>query len=84
MKGTSQMFEDWKLELENNKTLDIKNNSKKNNIGVAYIGINSIIKGFKARSNLIRDENNNLVTDINGLLNRWKNYFYKLFNLRKY
>jgi hypothetical protein len=43
--------------------------------------INVIKISFERRSYLIREENENLVSSIDDLLNRRRNYFDKLFNV---
>jgi hypothetical protein len=37
----------------------------------------------QARSNLVRDENGHLLADSHNILNRWKNYFTQLLNVRR-
>ncbi|XP_018344902.1 PREDICTED: uncharacterized protein LOC108750139 [Trachymyrmex septentrionalis] len=40
-----------------------------------------IRKGFQARTEMVKDENDNLVTDTTAVLNTWKNYFDRLLNV---
>jgi hypothetical protein len=46
-------------------------NSKNKNIRDQYRGINYIKRGYQPRSNLVEDENGDLLAD-NHILNRWK------------
>jgi hypothetical protein len=46
-----------------------------------YRGVNEFKKCYKPRSNLIGDENGDLLTDSHNILNRWKNCFYQLLNV---
>jgi hypothetical protein len=49
-------------------------NSKNKDIRDLYIRIN-VFKGcYQCRSNLVRDENGDLLADSHSILNRWKNY----------
>jgi hypothetical protein len=38
-----------------------------------YRGINEFEKGYQPRTNLIKDENGDLLSDSHSVLNRWKN-----------
>jgi hypothetical protein len=46
-----------------------------------YRGINEFRKGYKATTSLVKDENENLLSDYDSLLNRWKNCFILLLNV---
>jgi hypothetical protein len=37
--------------------------------------------GYQRRSNLVKDENGDLLADSNTILNRWKKYFSQLLNV---
>jgi hypothetical protein len=37
--------------------------------------MNEFKKGYQPRINIIKDENDNLLTDPHSVLNRWKNFF---------
>jgi hypothetical protein len=39
-----------------------------------YRGINDFKRGYQPRSNLVKDENGDLLADSHNILNRWKNY----------
>jgi hypothetical protein len=49
--------------------------SKNNNIRNLYRGINEFKKGYQPRSNLVKDENGDLLADFHNILNRWKNNY---------
>jgi hypothetical protein len=46
-----------------------------------YRGINEFKWGYQPRSNLVKDENGNLLADSQKILNKWNNYFSHLFNV---
>jgi hypothetical protein len=56
-------------------------NSKNKNIRVLYRGINEFKSGYQPRSNLLKDENCDLLADSHNTLNRRKNYFSQLLNV---
>jgi hypothetical protein len=51
------------------------------NIRGLHRGINEFKKGYQHRSNLVKDENGDLLADSHNILNRWKNYFSQLLNV---
>jgi hypothetical protein len=56
-------------------------NSKNKNIRELYRGINEFRRGYQPRSNLIKDENDDLHLDPNTIVNRWRSYFSQLLNV---
>jgi hypothetical protein len=49
-----------------------------------YRGINEFKISYKPRSNLVKDDNCNLLADsCKYILNRWKNYFSQLLNVHR-
>jgi hypothetical protein len=56
-------------------------NSKNKNIVDLYRGINEFKWGYQPRSNLVKDENCDLLADSNTNLDRWKRYFSQLLNV---
>jgi hypothetical protein len=46
-------------------------------------GINEFKSGYQPRSNLVKDENGDLLADPHKILNRWKNYIYQLLTLHR-
>jgi hypothetical protein len=47
-----------------------------------YRGINEFKKVYQPRTNLVKDERHDLLADPHRILNRWKNYFRELLNVR--
>jgi hypothetical protein len=60
---------------------ELATNSKNKNIGDLYRGINGFKKGYQPRNNIKKDENGDLLADSHNILNRWKNYFFRLMNV---
>jgi hypothetical protein len=58
-------------------------NSKNKNIRYLHRGINELTKGCQSRSNLVKDENGDLLADPHNILNRWKSHFSQLLNVRR-
>jgi hypothetical protein len=56
-------------------------NSKNKNIRDLYRGINEFKRGYQPQSNLVKDENGDLLADSDNIFNRWKNYFSQLLNV---
>jgi hypothetical protein len=46
-----------------------------------YRGINVCKKGYQPRSNLVKDENDDLLADLHNISNRGKNYFCELLSV---
>jgi hypothetical protein len=46
-----------------------------------YRSINDFKKGYQPRTNTVKDEKGDLVTDSHSILARWRNHFSQLFNL---
>jgi hypothetical protein len=55
-------------------------NIKNKNITDLCRGINEFKWGYRSRSNLVKDENGDLLTGSHNSLHRWKNYFSQLLN----
>jgi hypothetical protein len=53
------------------------------NIRDMYRGINDFMRGYQLRSNLVKDENGDLLADFHSILNRWKNYFSQLLTVHR-
>jgi hypothetical protein len=43
-----------------------------------YKGVNKFKKGYQLRTNIVRDEQSDLVTDYCSILARWRNHFSQL------
>jgi hypothetical protein len=59
------------------KINELATHSKNKNIRDLYRGINDF-KGYQPRTNLVKDENGDVLADSHNTLNRWKNYFSQL------
>jgi hypothetical protein len=46
-----------------------------------YRSINEFKRGNQPRTNIIKDENGNLLADPQNVLNRWKNFFNQVLNV---
>ena len=57
------------------------NNSKIKNIRDLYRGINDFKKDYQPRTNIIKDENGDLVTDSHSTLAMWRNHFSQPLNV---
>ena len=75
------MFKIKKRQYLKRKIEEIDENCKSSNVRGTYMGINNFRKGFQARTEMVKDENDNLVTDTTAVLNTWKNYFDRLLNV---
>jgi hypothetical protein len=51
------------------------------NIRHLFRGINDFKKGCWPRNNIVKDENDDLVTDSHSILGRWKNHFSQSLNV---
>jgi hypothetical protein len=62
---------------------ELATNSKNKNIRVMYRGITEFKRGYQPRSNLMKDENGDLLADSHNVLSRWKNFFSQLLNVHR-
>jgi hypothetical protein len=60
-----------------------RENSNNKNIRDLYNGINEFKRGYQRRSNLVNDEDRELLTNSHNILNRWNNYFSQLLNAHR-
>jgi hypothetical protein len=77
----SRHFRNKNREYLKGKINELAMNSKKKNIRDLYRGINEFRRGYHPRSNLVKDENGNLLADANNTVNRWKGYFSEFLNV---
>jgi hypothetical protein len=54
---------------------ETENNSTTRNISDLYRGISDFKKGYQPRTNTLKDDKVDLLTDIYSILARWGNYF---------
>jgi hypothetical protein len=59
----------------NGKINELETNSEIKDTVNSYKGINEFNKGYQPRTNLVKDENGNLLADSHSTLNRLRNYF---------
>jgi hypothetical protein len=78
---TSRTFRNKKREYLKGKINELVTNNKNKNIRDLYRGINEFKKGYKPRINIIKDENGNLLTRPQSVLNRCKNFFNQVLNV---
>ncbi|PNF13602.1 hypothetical protein B7P43_G17919 [Cryptotermes secundus] len=76
---TSRHFRSKKKEYLKGKTDELAMNSK--NIRDLYRGINYFKRGSWPSSNLVKDENGDVLVDSHNILNRWRNYLSQLLNV---
>jgi hypothetical protein len=74
----SRHFRNKKRDILKDKINELAMNSMNKNITDLYRGINKFKGGYQPRSNLMEDENGDLLDDSHNILNRWKNYFSQL------
>ena len=63
------------------KIEELETNSKINNIGDLYRGINYVKKGYQPRTGIVKDEKGDLVADSHSIMARWRNYFSQILNV---
>jgi hypothetical protein len=76
----SGTFRTKKGEYLKNKINEFETKSKNKNITDLYRGISEFKKGYQPRTNIIKEENGDLLADPHSIFNRWKNYFCQLLN----
>jgi hypothetical protein len=76
-------FRNKKREYLKEKFNEIELNSKNKNIRDLYRGITEFKKGYKPKTNLVKDERGDLLADPQKIFTRWKNYFCQLLNVQR-
>jgi hypothetical protein len=64
------------------KISEFETNNKNENFRDLYRGINEFKKGYQPRISIIKDENGNLLAIPQSVLNRQKNFFNQVLNVR--
>jgi hypothetical protein len=77
----SKTFRTKKRKYLENKINEPETNRKNKNIRDLHRGINEFKKGYQPRTNMVKEENGDLLADSHSILNRWKNYFCQLLNV---
>jgi hypothetical protein len=71
-----------KREYLKNKINELETKSNNKNIRDLFTGINEFKKGYHPRTNMVKEENDDLLADSHSILNRWKNYYCQLLKIR--
>jgi hypothetical protein len=79
----SRHFKNKKREYLKDKIDELATNNKNKYIRDMYKRINNFKRSNEPRSNLVKDENGDLLADLHNILNRWKKYFSQLWNVHK-
>jgi hypothetical protein len=68
-------FRNKKRQYLRGKINELATNSKNKNISELHRGVNEFKRVYQPRSNLVKDENGDLLADSHSILNMWKNYY---------
>jgi hypothetical protein len=60
---------------------ELETNTKLKNVRDLYRGINYFKKGYQPRTNIVKDEQGDLVVDSHSISARWRNYFSQVLNV---
>jgi hypothetical protein len=77
----SRHFKNKKREYLKDNINELAMNSKNKNTGDLYMGINEFKRGYQPRSNLVKEENGDLLADSSNTVNLWKSYISQLLNV---
>jgi len=66
---------------EKAKIDELETNSKIKNIRDLYRGFSDVKKEYQRRTNIVKDEKGDLVTDCHSILGSWRNHFCQLLNV---
>ena len=69
-----------KFSLNSRNDTELETNSKIKNIMDLYRGISDFKKGYQPRTNIVKDERGDLVTDCQSIVAKWRNHFCQLLN----
>jgi hypothetical protein len=78
---TSRIFRNKKREYLKGKINELETYNKNKNIRDLYRVTNGSKKQYQRRININKDENGNLLTDPQSVLNSWKNVFRQVLNI---
>jgi hypothetical protein len=78
---TSRIFRNKKREYLKGKINELETNNKNKNIRDLYRGINEFKKGYQPRTNIIKDENGNLLADPPVCLEKVEKFFNQVLNV---
>jgi hypothetical protein len=74
-------FRNKKKEYIEAKIDELETNRKMTNVRYLYRGINAFQKGIQPRTNTVKDEKGDLVTDSYSILATWRKHFSQLLHL---
>jgi hypothetical protein len=80
---TIKIFRNQEREYLKNKINELETNNKNKNMRDLYRSISEFKKGYQPRSNIIKDENGNLLAFPQSVLNRWKNVSNQVLNVHR-
>jgi hypothetical protein len=80
---TSRHFRNKKRKYMKDRIDKLATNSKNKNIRDMYRGINVFKRSYQPRSNLLKNEDGDLLAYSHNILNRWKNCFSRLLNVHR-
>jgi hypothetical protein len=78
---TSRTFRKKKWEYLKGKINELETNNKNKNIRDLYRRTNEFKKRYQPRINIMKDENGNLIADVQSVLNRWKIFFNQVIDV---
>ena len=81
MKLASTHFRNKKKEYLKAKIEVLETNSRIKNIRDLYRGFSDFKKGYQRRTNIVKDERGDLVTDCHSIVAKWRNHFCQLLNV---
>ena len=74
-------FRNKKKEYLKAKIYELETNSKSKNIRNLYRGISDLKKGYKPRTNIVKHEKGDRVTDSYCIVARWRSHFSQFLNV---
>jgi len=74
-------FRDKKKQYLQAKIDELETNSKIKIIRDLYEGINGFKKGYQPRTNIVKNEKDDLVRDCHSILARWRKYFFFSYSM---
>jgi len=77
----SRHFRNKKKSYLKAKIEELETNSKIKNIRDLYRGINDFKKGYHPRTNIVKDDKDDLVADSHSTVAKWRNYFFQILNV---
>jgi hypothetical protein len=75
MRPEARLLRNKKREYLKDKITEFATKSKNKNIRDLYRSIYEFKICNRCRSNIVKDENGDLLADFNSIVNRWKSYF---------